>query len=219
MTALMATARLIRSAVPWAIFSTSQPLLRMWCPGKRGGEPPCWMLPASGGEAGPDTARTALRWYELRWKIERSLHALKVGTRIGDRRLDDADAPRGRLAFDAITAFRVRDLSLPAREKPERLAGRHVSMEDVKALQVPAAHRSTRVSRPPPETAIADFAALAGGLAGSHPSRRRPLPGTEKLWRGIVLPSNAVIGMRALNQWNQKGMNPKREIPKNDISV
>ena len=118
--------------------------------------------------------------------------------------LGDADGPHWCLAFDAITAFRVRDLSLIAREKPEHLARRHVSMDDVKALQVLAAHYRIKVPRPPPETAIADFAALAGGLAGFHPSRRQPPPGIEKLWQGIAFPSNAVVGMRALDEWRGK---------------
>ncbi len=54
-------------------------------------EPLHWMLLTTEGETGLETARTALGWYELRWRIERFFHALKVGTRIGDRRLDEAD--------------------------------------------------------------------------------------------------------------------------------
>ena len=76
-------------------------------------EPLHWMLLTTEGETGLETARTALGWYELRWRIERFFHALKVGTRIGDRRLDEADGLKTCLAFDAITAFRVRDLSPP----------------------------------------------------------------------------------------------------------
>ena len=77
-------------------------------------------------------------------------------------------------------------------------------MEDVKAVQILAARYRVKVPRVPPETAVADVVALAGGRAGFHPSRRQPPPGTEKLWRGLPFLSNAVIGMRALNQWSQK---------------
>ena len=84
------------------------------------------------GAADLDTACTALRWYELRWRIERFFHALKVGTRVEDRRLDEADDLRRCLAFDAITAFRVWDLSLLARERPGDPAGRQVTEEDIR---------------------------------------------------------------------------------------
>ncbi len=84
-----------------------------------------WMLLTAEGEAGLETARTALRWYELRWRIERFFHALKVGTRIEDRRLNDADDLRKCLAFDAVTAFRVWDISLLTRERPDESAERH----------------------------------------------------------------------------------------------
>ena len=81
-------------------------------------QPLHWMLLTTEGQDNLDTARTVLRWYELRWRIERFFHALKAGTRIGDRRLDEADDLRKCLAFDAITAFRVWDLSILARERP-----------------------------------------------------------------------------------------------------
>ncbi len=63
-------------------------------------EPLHWMLLATEGEAGLETARTVLRWYELRWRIEDFFHALKVGTRIEDRRLDEADDLKKCLAFE-----------------------------------------------------------------------------------------------------------------------
>ena len=51
----------------------------------RRNEPLHWMLLTIGGEADLEadleTARTVLRWYELRWRIERFFHALRIGTR------------------------------------------------------------------------------------------------------------------------------------------
>ncbi len=93
-----------------------------------GGRPLHWLLLTTESAADIETARTVLRRYELRWRIARFFHALEVGTRIGDRRLDQADDLKKCLAFDMITAFRVRDLSLPAREDVtarRALAARH----------------------------------------------------------------------------------------------
>ncbi|MCY4318441.1 MAG: hypothetical protein OXE76_04460, partial [Alphaproteobacteria bacterium] len=112
---------------------------------KKDGKPLHWMLLTTEGEAGIETARTVLRWYELR--IERFFHALKVGTRIEDRRLDEANDLKKCLAFDMITAFRVWDLSLLARERPNDPAERHVTREDITALCALAAHHGFKVPR------------------------------------------------------------------------
>ena len=78
-------------------------------------------------------------------------------------------------AFDAITAFRVRDLSEPARARPDEPAGHHVAGEDIRALRVPASRHGFRIPGEPPEMTIAGSVVLTGGPAGFHPSKRRPL--------------------------------------------
>ena len=168
---------------------------------KKKNEPLHWMLLSTEGDADLDTACTVLRWYELRWSIERFFHALKVGTRIEDRRLDEADDLRKCLAFDAITAFRVWDLSLLARERPDDPARIHVTEDDIRALCALATHYGFKVPRGPPEMTIAGFVVLTGGLAGFHPSKRQPLPGTQKLWEGVRFLSNAVISIKAMQEW------------------
>jgi len=88
-----------------------------------------WLLLTTEGEPGAGTAAAALRWYELRWRIERYFDAPKNGTRIKDRRLDHADDLKKCLAFDAITAFRVWDLALLARERPDDPARRTAGIQ------------------------------------------------------------------------------------------
>ncbi len=58
--------------------------------------------------------------YEKRWLIEESFRALKVGTRIKDRRLDQTDDLRTCCAFDAITACRVMTIARLALGRAER---------------------------------------------------------------------------------------------------
>ena len=170
---------------------------------KKKQQPLHWMLLTTEGQADLDTACTVLRWYELRWRIERFFHALKVGTRIEDRRLNEADDLRKCLAYDSITAFRVWDLSLLARDRPNDPANRHVTEEDIRALCALASHYRFKVPRGPPEMTIAGFVVLTGGLAGFHPSKRQPLPGTQKLWEGVKFLSQAVIAIRAMQEWNR----------------
>lgn len=93
------------------------------------GGPLHWLLLTTEGGPDAETAAAALRLYELRRQFECFFFALKVGTRIKDRRLDKAEELRKCLAFDAITTFRVWDLSLRAREKPDDPAHRRVPIE------------------------------------------------------------------------------------------
>ena len=105
-----------------------------------------WMLLTTESQADLDTARTVLRRLELRRSIERFFHALKVSTRIKDRRLDEADDLRKCFAFDAIIAFRVWDLAPLLRERPNDPASQHVTEDDVQAL---CALATTMASRSP----------------------------------------------------------------------
>ncbi|MCY4051908.1 MAG: transposase, partial [Gammaproteobacteria bacterium] len=96
--------------------STSQPI-RMLAVSAKEMSPPGnkealnWMLLSTEGSADLPSAKMILNWYRLRWQIERFFYALKQGTRIKDRQLNEPDDLRKCVAFDAITAFRVWDLT------------------------------------------------------------------------------------------------------------
>ncbi len=173
--------------------------------GKKKSQPLHWMLLTTEGKGDLDTACTVLRWYELRWRIKRFFHALKVGTRIEDRRLDEADDLKKCLAFDAITAFRVCGIfhSSPARGRKTRLIDLSPRTTSGRSALSPPTMVS-RSPRGPPEMTIAGFVVLTGGLAGFHPSKRQPLPGTQKLWEGVKFLSHAVIAIQAKEEWDRK---------------
>ncbi len=59
------------------------------------------------------------RRYELRWKTEYFFRVLTIGTRIESRRPGTADNLRKCFAFDAVTAYRIRGLKLPVRERSD----------------------------------------------------------------------------------------------------
>lgn len=77
-----------------------------------------WMLLCTEGTADLEPAKMILNRYRLRWQIERFLYALKQGTRIQDRQLNQADDLLKCVTFDAITAFRVWDLTWLGRIAP-----------------------------------------------------------------------------------------------------
>ena len=157
-----------------------------------GDDPLHWLLltterPAE-GEADAVHAATVLDWYRRRWTIETWFRTLKTGTRIKDRRLDSADDLRKCLAFDAVTAVHVADLTVLARERPETPAAEAFPDADVDLLHTLLESQGHRNVVRMPDGKAPDIRAVVidlGRLVGSHPSARQPLPGTKKVWQGL----------------------------------
>ncbi len=52
---------------------------------------------------------------------------------------------------------------------------------------------------------VARFVVTAAGLAGFHPLRRQPLPGTQKLREGVRVLSGAVTAIQAMRDREGNG--------------
>ena len=89
---------------------------------RSGKKPLHWLLMATVGEADAKTAQRLVGWYQKRWVSEEYFRALKSGTHIKNRKLNEADELRKCLAFDAITAWRVGELEWQARNNPDEPA-------------------------------------------------------------------------------------------------
>ncbi len=153
-----------------------------------GRDPLDWMLLTTEGDVTADDALKTVSFYERRWWIEEYFKALKVGTRIKDRRLNQADDLRKCLAFDAITACRVMTVERLARSAPDTPASHIVHRDEITVLNIYKVSRQRTPRGPPdPEPTIAAFAVDVARLAGFIPRKRQPLPGTEKLWQGYKL--------------------------------
>ncbi len=147
-------------------------------------EPLNWLLVSSEGEADARSADRIRQWYEKRWSIEEFFRVLKTGTRIEDRRFDQAADLLKCLAFDAVAAWRVLDLQRVARREPDRLASELFDPDELAIVQMKT-HRLGRRSqpiRPPPDLTAAQFTVNLGRLAGFRPAKKQPLPGTLILW-------------------------------------
>ena len=154
-----------------------------------GHQPLEWLLVSSEGGPTAEWAERIVGWYEARWGIEEYFRVLKSGTRIEDRRLQEADALVKCLAFDAVTAWRVFSLDRYARDAPDTPADEVLTDDERQVIGLvvqaerllPPAERG----RPfPPD--IRSWVVLLARLAGWRPSKRRPLPGNEVLWRAFV---------------------------------
>lgn len=168
-------------------------------PGK---EPLHWVLLTTEGSADAETAKTVVDWYERRWIIEEYFRVLKTGTRVEDRRLDHADDLRKCLAFDAITACHVFDLERMARDKPHTCADQVVTDDEIVILYVRLIAYGIARARPPPDKPpdIRTFVIDVARLAGFHPRKSQPLPGTTLLWKGYVYLRDAAHTYRALKE-------------------
>ena len=157
-----------------------------------GDNPLHWLLltterPAE-GQAAAVHAATVLDWYRKRWTIETWFRTLKTGTRIKDRRLNHADDLRKCIAFDAITACHVADLTVLAQERPDTPASEIFPVEDVDLLHTlleaqghPDVQRAPAGQAPDIQAVVIDL----GRLVGAHPTKRQPLPGAKKVWQGL----------------------------------
>ena len=159
------------------------------------------------GQSPADHAETVLDWYRKRWVIETWFKTLKNGTRIKDRRLSDADDLSKCLAFDAITACRVADLAVLAREHPGTPATEVLPFEYIDTLYrllVWQGHRDIRA--PPPERPpdIREVVVNIGRLVGAHPTTRQPLPGAKKVWQGWERLTWSVITREAMENTKEQ---------------
>ena len=154
----------------------------------QGKDPLCWLLLTTEGDATLEDARQAVSWYEHRWKIETWFAVLKTGTRVADRQLDDADDLRKCLAFDAITACHVHDLTFMARTRPDTPADKVVEQDEIECLYNHLQILGVIRARPPPGyvPSIAQFVIDLASIAGFESRKVQPLPGTRKLWEALI---------------------------------
>ena len=151
------------------------------------GRPLHWLLLST--DAAPDIqgAQETVSRYEARWSIEEYNKVLKQGTRIEDRRLGGADDLRRCLAFDAVIAWRVFDIQRAAKAEPDRPALDFLHEDELTALHIGMTDYGFTDARPPPFDGytIREAAIDIGRYVGFIPSKRQPLPGTEKLRTGM----------------------------------
>ena len=144
-----------------------------------------WLLVSSDGEPTAAAAERIVRRYETRWGLEEFFRVLKSGARIQDRRLRDRDSIAKCLAFDAVAAWRLFALDRYARDAPRTPAEAVFTADEIDCIRtinrvhlLPAAERCAA----PPRDVLGMVLALAR-VTGWHPTKRRPLPGNEVLWR------------------------------------
>lgn len=123
-----------------------------------------------------------VRWYTLRWLVERYHYVLKSGCRIEQLQLETADRLERALATYSIVAWRLLWLTYHAREHPDAPCTVALSQTEWQALYA-THHRTTTLPAVPPGLSEAvRWIAQRGGFLGR---RRDGAPGVQTIWRGL----------------------------------
>lgn len=138
-----------------------------------------------------EDARRYVKYYELRWLIERYHYVLKSGCKIEDSQLRSFEAIERLLALFSAVAMRLLWLTYSARKRPD--APCTVVFSDIEWQVLYRYHHEEAPPDEPPRLKDAVlWLALMGGFLGRT---RDGDPGVKVLWRGLTRLQDIVIGV------------------------
>ena len=146
-----------------------------------GVEPLHWLLLTNRAVQSLNEAQRCVRWYGLRWLVERYHFVLKSGCRIEERQFETAERLKRCLGVYAIVAWRLLWLTYQARITPEAPCTVALETHEWQALYC-YIHRTSILPAEPPSLnqAVRWIAQLGGFLGRTHDDE----PGVKVLWRG-----------------------------------
>ena len=160
------------------------------CP--EGEEPVSWMLLTSETVTTVEQAKTILRWYSYRWRVEEYHKVLKSGCQAERYRLA-AEGMKSLLGFLSVIAADLLRLTYLQRTQPERPAEEVLNSVQIQVLTA----KSSRL----PKTLTVAWAVEAIARLGGYLEHRRKTPiGIQVLWRGWAKLQDLVEGWLLANQ-------------------
>ena len=137
------------------------------------------------------TALTFVRYYAMRWRIERFHFVLKSGCEFEKLQLDTFVTLEKALSLYSIVAWRLLHLTYLARENPELPASEAISATEHEVLERATGRTIKTVS----EALIA-----VARIAGFCPVPSAPTPGVKSLWLGFRKLCDMVAGFQLARQ-------------------
>lgn len=167
---------------PWLAKDATDPIrvwvMRVWEANPPPDEEPIeWVLVTSVPVEDAATALTVARWYALRWLVEEYHKCLKTGCSAEQRQLEEVERLRACLALLAVTAVRLLQMKLVARDDPTRPATQAAPATHVAVL---AAYRGRTADDWTVQTFWREVAKLGGFLGRKGDGE----PGWQTIWRG-----------------------------------
>ncbi len=123
-----------------------------------------------------------VRWYTLRWLVERYHYVLKSGCRIEQLQLETADRLERALATYCSVAWRLLWLTYQARHTPELPCTVALTRTEWQALYATHHQTTTLPAIAPTLGEAVRWIAQLGGFLGR---RRDGEPGVQTVWRGL----------------------------------
>ncbi len=146
-----------------------------------------WVLLTTMSAEREQDCRDLVRYYSLRWTIERLHYVLKSGVRAERLQIDDADALMNALSLFYVVAWHLLQLTYVARTDPGRPASTVLQADEVEAL-------SAAIEKP--VNTIAEAVLAIAILGGYEHYRSAPAPGPKRLWIGLRRLEGIVFGWR-----------------------
>lgn len=147
-----------------------------------GEKPICWLLATTLPVESFEDAVRCVRWYVLRWRIERFHFTLKSGCRIEQRELEKVERMERAIATFSIVAWRLLWLTYEAREHPDHSCEGILEAHEWKSLYA-TIHRTPRL--PDQAPTIRQAVRMIARLGGFMGRKRDGEPGVKTLWRGL----------------------------------
>ncbi len=155
--------------------------VREEAPPPRVKEPLRWLLLTNRPVESFPQARECVRWYSLRWLVERYHYVLKSGCRIEERQLGTAARLQRCLGVYALIAWRLLWLTYQARATPEVPCSVALEPCEWQALYSFIHKTSIPPADPPSLSQAIRWIAQLGGFLGRKGDGQ---PGVKALWRG-----------------------------------
>ena len=157
-----------------------------------GEEPVSWMLLTSERVDTIKQARTMLRWYSYRWRVEEYHKILKSGCNVERYRLA-AEGMKALLGFLSVIAAELLRLTYLQRTQPQMSAQSVLNSAQIEVLKA----KSPRL----PRSLTIRWAVETIALLGGYLEHRRKTPiGIQVLWRGWAKLQHLVEGWELAHQ-------------------
>lgn len=156
------------------------------------GQPIRWLLLTSLPIEKFEQAWQCVRWYSLRWRIERFHFTLKSGCRIEALQLETSQRLLNALATYSIVAWRLMWLVYYARLSPEDSCQEVLQAVEWKLLRRKFEPKNRSPKPPTLRQAVRWIAQLGGFLARSGDGE----PGLKTLWRGLGVLHHLIEGVQ-----------------------
>lgn len=139
-----------------------------------------WYLLSSIIVKNESEALELVRYYSIRWMIERYHYILKSGTQIEALQLKQAERLEKAIALYSMVAWRIMYITYIARTNPQLSCGEILSEDEWKALWI-YTYKTVPEKPPPLSQAVMLIAMLGGFLARKSDG----YPGAKVIWKGM----------------------------------